>query len=512
MHQHADNIQREYQVAIIGAGFGGIIAARAFKPVVGDGLVIFEKAGKAGGVWRDNIYPGCACDVPANLYSIKSVPNPDWSARFAPQPEILAYIDDVINRSDLVKHIRYQTDIKAVRFVKERGGWLLTDAAGHKCFAKMVIMATGSLNKPNLPFADQYNSFKGKILHSAQWDNSLDYKNKRIAVIGTGASAIQIIPEIAASAAELHVFQRSPAWVIPRRQSRNTVFKRLIYHYIPPLQWFSRERTYWFYELIGLALTGNVFFNRLLGIHASRLLNRQVKDPRLRRELTPDYKLGCKRIVVSDNFYRVFNRANVHLITDSVMGITSNGIITRKDKVTEVDVIILATGFNLIGAINSVEVTGLHQHTLREDYADNIEAYLGINVAGYPNFTFIMGPNSGPGHISVIHIIESQVSYILKYWDALIKKGLNGSLDVKPETQKRYNEDLAARFGKTVWASGCRSWYLNEDGKNFTLYPELAYRYRQRTNKFNMDDYIYRGCNLPELSEVYDFDKYGHSL
>lgn len=489
MHQF-NSTGNEYQVAIIGAGFGGVIAARAFKPVVGDGLIIFEKASRAGGVWRDNVYPGCGCDVPANLYSVKSVPNPDWSKRFAPQPEILAYIEDVIDKSGIEKHIRYGTGIKEIRFVEERGGWLLTDIAGNEYFARMVIMATGSLNKPNLPFSDQYDNFKGKILHSAQWDNSIDYKNKRIAVVGTGASAIQIIPEIAKSVDELYVFQRSPAWVIPRRQSGNSAFKRFIYKYIPPLQRLSRERTYWFYELIGMALTGNAFLNRLLSLHASGLLNRQVKDLKLRRKLMPDYKLGCKRIVVSDNFYRVFNQANVHLVTDKVTGIAPDGVITRQDKVTEVDVIILATGFDLAGAINSVEVKGLHQHTLRGDYADNIEAYLGMNVSNYPNFAFIMGPNSGPGHISVLHIIESQVNYIMQYWDALAKKGPNGSLDVKPETQKRYNDDLEARFGKTVWVSGCKSWYLNEQGKNFTLYPQLAYRYRQRTHKFNSDDYI----------------------
>lgn len=491
MHQAYRN-NNEYQVAVIGAGFGGIIAARAFKPIVGDGLIVFEKANKAGGVWRDNIYPGCTSDVPANLYSVKSVPNPNWSKRFAPQPEILAYINDVIDKSDIERYIRYETDIKEMLFVQERGGWLLYDAQGHEYFARMVIMATGSLNKPHLPFADQHNKFSGKIFHSAQWDNSFDYKNKRIAVIGTGASAVQIIPEIAEASAGLYVFQRSPAWVIPRRQTGNTAFKRFIYKYFPSLQWLSRERTYWFYEMTGMALTGNAFLNKLLSKHAAGLLRRQVKDPKQRRRLTPNYKLGCKRILVSDNFYRVFNRANVHLVTDKITGIASNGVITNEDKVTEVDTIILATGFDLSGAINSVEVKGLHQRTLREDYADNIEAYLGMNVAHYPNFSFIMGPNSGLGHISVIHVIESQVNYIAKYWQALVKKGSNGSLDVKPQAQKQYNNELKARFGRTVWASGCRSWYLNEEGKNFTLYPELAYRYRQRTHKFNIDDYIYR--------------------
>ena len=485
------SMQIDYQVAIIGAGFGGIIAALKLKNSNRGSFIIFEKANEVGGVWRDITYPGCTCDVKSDLYSIASEPNPNWSSSFANQPEIFNYLKNIVQKNDLQKYISYETLITKMKFIEENGCWELTDQHGKNYIVKLVILASGPINQPSIPAFTGHNTFKGKIFHSAEWDSSYDLSGKKAAVIGTGASAIQIIPNIAPVASELFVFQRTPAWVLPRGEVKNSAKKRWLYRNLPVIQKFNRGFIYWSNELVGSAFFGNTFMHKLLRSIASKKLLKEVHDPVIRKGLTPNYKMGCKRILVSDDFYPTFNKPNVHLVSDNIREITPNGIRTSDGRDYEVDAIVFATGFVIADVDNYVKTEGRNGHSLAEYWTRNgTEAYLGLNVCNFPNLLLLLGPNSGLGHTSMVHIMESQINYMIHYLEQIEKNGEKSYLDVKPEVQRAYNNELQKKLKTTVWSSGCNSWYLNKDGKNVSIYPGLAFQYRQKTKKFDVNNYV----------------------
>lgn len=480
----------DYEVGIVGAGFSGIIAALELKKSKRERFVLFEKAEAVGGVWRDNVYPGCACDIRSTLYCIEKEPNPNWSASFPSQPEIFNYLNHVVQKNDLRKHLSVNTEIKQMEFDEVGKYWRVTDQNDTTLNIKVMILATGPHRLATFPNIEGIDSFQGKYFHSAHWDSNIDLKNKKVAVIGTGASSIQIVPAIADKVGELTVFQRSGAWIVPRWNRKFTRLEKWLFKQFPAAQRLNREANYWFLELIGTSFFGNEFLHKILTRIALHKLKQEVKHPETRQKLTPNYKMGCKRILVSDTYLRAFNRDNVHIVTDSISTIQTNGIATENGNFHEMDVIIYATGFKVADLVDYINIKGEAGKNLNEQWdLEGAAAFKGINVAGYPNLCLMLGPNSGLSHSSAVHVMESQMKYILQYLKALDKKGELGTLDVKADLQKTYNQNLQEKLKGTIWQTGCSSWYLNKNGKNTVIFPGLTHAYRKVTKRLNLGDY-----------------------
>jgi cation diffusion facilitator CzcD-associated flavoprotein CzcO len=482
-------MKTDYKVGIIGAGFGGLTAALRLKNSGRNSFVIFERAAEVGGTWRDNIYPGCGCDVPSPLYSISFEPNPGWSKLFSLQPEIFDYMKNVVKNNQLKPHIRYNTEITEAKFITQYNHWQLTDRTGRQTTVQLLISAIGPLNRPNIPTIKGLENFKGTVFHSSNWNYDCDLTDKRVAVIGTGASAVQFVPQIAPKAKHLTLFQRTPAWIAPRNDRSMSLFAQRLFEKMPIFQKLFRELIYWILELRGLAFVGNETIHRFNKNQAINNL-KVVEDEATRMKLTPDYKLGCKRVLLSDEFYPVFNRKNVTLITDNITQIEENKIITDDGQNHEIDVIVLGTGFVAAEIVVDIKIIGIDNRNLFDDWLETgAEAYCGITVSGYPNLAMLVGPNTGLGHNSIIHIIESQMNYVMSYIELLEQRD-GAYLDVKKEIQTAHNQVLQKQFGGTVWASGCKSWYLNVEGKNTTLWPKLTVSYRKLTKHVIATDYI----------------------
>lgn len=483
-------MQPDFQIGIVGGGFGGIIAALRLQQSERDSFVIFEKAADIGGTWRDNVYPGCACDVPSYLYSIASAPNPHWTRMFSSQPEIWDYMKEVVQKYNLEKHIHYQTEIIHYEFVEREGFWKLIDQHGDTTTVRIVIAAFGPFSRPKLPDLKGINSFQGKKLHSARWDKSYDPQGKRVAVIGTGASAVQIVPTIAPAVAQLIVFQRNAAWVSDRFDREIPPFLKKMLHTFPLLQKLFRTLFYLFLEFRGRLFIGNAVLHKFFTSLSLKKLNREVRDPELRRKLTPTYQYGCKRILVSDVYWPTFNRPNVHLETASIAEITPNGIRTSAGKEHHVDAIIFATGFEVADFTTEMKMIGRNGRELFSEWRrTGLEAYKGAMISGFPNLAFLLGPNTGLGHSSVLQMMEAQMNYVIDYISLLESQGEKVSLDVKPAIQRAYNDALQRQFDNTVWSSGCKSWYANTNGKITTLYPRLLRQFRRETARVDASEY-----------------------
>lgn len=490
-------IQPNFEVAIIGAGFAGLAAAIRLKQENRNSFIIFERAAEVGGTWRDNVYPGCACDVPSHLYSYSFELNPNWSRTYSTQPEILAYIKGCVAHHQLDKQIRFNTEISKLQFIESEGYWLLTSKDGYSTTARMVISATGPLNRPNLPNIKGLDTFKGTVFHSSNWNYNFDLTGKKVAVIGTGASAIQFIPQIAPKVKQLTVFQRSAPWITPRKDRKLSNFEHSLFKAVPGVQRLVRALIYWILELRGLSLFGNETIHRFGAKMAKKHLEDAIKDPILKDKLTPNYKMGCKRILVSDDYYPTFKRENVSLYTNGISEITPSAIIDENGVAHEFDAIILGTGFVAAEMLLDTKIIGLNNRDLLAEWLeDGPEAYYGITVSGFPHLMFLVGPNTGLGHNSIIHMIESQVNYIIDFLKMLNKKGENAVLDVKPVIQAEFNRKIQDELTDTVWASGCKSWYQTDKGKNTSIFPGLTVRYRRETKNVNPADY--QQINLTE--------------
>ncbi len=476
-------------VAIIGAGFAGLGAAIRLRQR-GTSFIVFERAGEVGGTWRDNIYPGCACDVPSHLYSFSFAPNPHWSRVYSTQPEILAYLQKTVGQFDLSPYIRYHTEIIRTAFSEENGYWTLTDRAGHTTTARVVIGAIGPLNRPSLPVWPGLDTFAGRLFHSASWDSSYDLTGKRVAVVGTGASAIQIIPAIAPGVGHLTVFQRTAPYVTPRLDRPVSPFTQRVFRHVPAFRQLYRSFIYWTNELRGLSFLGNDTFNAFGTKQALRHLESAIQDPALRQKATPTYKLGCKRVLVSDDYYPALAQPNVELVTDAITELTPTAIVDKTGTEHPVDAIIVSTGFVAADIICDLHVTGRRGRVLFDEWLMNgAEAHYGLTVSGYPNLLFLVGPNTGLGHNSIVHMIESQLNYVMDYLDLLDRAGQGAFLDVKPDAQETYNQGIQQKLSTTVWASGCQSWYLNKQGRNTTIWPDLTVAYRKATRRVKASDY-----------------------
>ncbi len=481
----------DFQVGIIGAGFAGIIAALRLQQSGRNSFVIFERAEDVGGTWRDNIYPGCACDVPSHLYSIATEPNPNWSRMYSPQAEIWEYLRNVVRKNQLEKHLRYHSDIVRCEFVEKEGWWKVIDQQGRATTVRMLIAGLGPLNRAKLPEIKGLDSFQGKVQHSSQWDQNYSLKGKRVAVIGTGASAVQIVPTIAPEVERLVVFQRTPAWVGDRFDFTIPKSLRGFMQKFPRGHAAIRKGLYALLEWRGKMFVGNARIHNLFVKLSLQKLRREVRDPEVRRKLTPNYTMGCKRILVSDDYWPAFNRANVYLETAAIAEVTRNGIRTVEGKEHEVDAIVLATGFEVAdGTSFTMKIIGRNGRELFEGWrCESMEAYKGGIISGFPNFAYLLGPNAGLGHNSVLLVMEMQMNYVIDYLALLERKGEKAALDLQPQVQRAYNDELQRLMGNTVWASGCKSWYANAQGKITALYPRLLEQFRRENERVEAREY-----------------------
>ncbi|MFT3925668.1 MAG: NAD(P)/FAD-dependent oxidoreductase [Myxococcales bacterium] len=476
-------------VVIVGAGFGGLCTAIKLREAGYQRFAILEKGHEVGGTWRENTYPGAACDVQSHLYSYSFEPKSDWSRRYAPWHEIQSYILKVTQKYELRPFIRFGQEVESAHFEEESGRWRVTTKAGSRISARFFVLATGPLHVPAFPRFKGLSEFRGRVFHSAQWDHGFDLTGKRVASIGTGGSAIQYLPVIAPQTARLHVFQRTPAWVIPRDDRAYSGLEKGLFARVDGMRKLHRTRCYWTNEARILPLS-RPRLARTAETMAKAFMWLQVKDPAIRAKLTPDYTIGCKRVLISNDYYPTFNRDNVELVTDAIREFTPHGVVTEDGRERALDAVILGTGFvtDPRTYLRNFACTGLAGQDLREAWREGAEAFYGVTVAGYPNMFQLLGPNSTLGHNSVIFMIEAQVHYALSCMKLVQERGAR-ALSVRPEAQQRFNERLQEELSGTVWNTGCRSWYQQEGGKNFSLWPHSTARFWLATRRVRPADY-----------------------
>lgn len=477
-----------HQIAIIGSGFAGLGMAAALRRRGVSDFIVFERAGEVGGTWRDNTYPGCACDVKSDLYSFSFAPNPEWGHRYARQAEILDYLRRVADGFGLRPQIRFHHAVERAEWDDEEGLWRLQTGGGTYT-ARVLISGHGPLIEPKWPAVKGLETFSGPRFHSAQWDHSVDLRGKRVAVVGTGASAIQFVPEVQKVAGQLTVFQRSAPWVMPRMDEPTSERRRALFRRLPALQRLSRQWIFGVAEARFLILS-NARVGKLAEEVARRHLEAQVADPALRAKLTPDYRLGCKRILISDDYYLALTRPGVELVTDPIREVRGARIVTADGQEREFDVLIGGTGFNATRPAIAGVIHGRGGRSLAQVWQPHMEALHGTAVAGFPNLFLIVGPNTGLGHNSMVYMMEAQIGYILRALEYL-EEGELLALDPRPEAQAAYNRALQDQLRETVWMQGgCTSWYLDDQGRNTSLWPGRAAQFRRTLSRF--DAALYR--------------------
>lgn len=492
---------RTPSIAIIGTGFGGLGMAIQLKKAGFDNLTLFEKTDDVGGVWRDNDYPGAACDVPSHLYSFSFEPKPDWSRRFAPQAEIHQYLRDCARKYGLLPHIRFSTEVRGAEFDEQAGEWLIELADGLTHRADIVITATGQLSRPAYPRIPGIDTFAGEIFHSATWNHDYQLGGKKVAVIGTGASAIQFVPRIAASGAQVELFQRDAAHVIPKPDYAYSKAAVELFRRVPGLVRLSRWATYAALEPRALAFTTFPKAMNVIEWRFKRHLKQNIKDPALRAKLTPKEPMGCKRILISNEYYQAVAQPNVEVVTSPITQITPDGLVTGDGQLHKVDAIILGTGFQATDFLSPMEFRGLGGKSLNEEWQDGAEAYLGISVSGFPNLFMLYGPNTNLSHSSIVFMLESQIRYIVQGVKRLAKGDIKW-LDVLPDVQGGFNAQLQKKISATVWAEGCSSWYKTASGKVTNNWPGFTFAYRRATRELDENDYHAEPARAPQYAGV----------
>ena len=474
---------------VVGAGFGGIgMAVTLHERGIAD-FVILEKGDDVGGVWRDNTYPGAACDVKSHLYSFSFAPN-DWSRTYAPQDEILAYLHRVADEHDVPAHCRFGREVATADWVEDTGTWEVVTTDGEVFVTRILVSGVGQLSRPAWPDLPGLADFRGPTMHSARWDHDLDLDDTRVAVVGTGASAIQFVPGIVDRVSHMTVFQRSAPWILPKGDRPYRRWERRWMDRVPGAQLLNREWIFWTNELRILAFNKQ---DSLLG-KASELLcrlhiNRQIQDHELREVVTPDYPIGCKRVLVSNDWYPALDRDHVEVETSGIGRVVEEGIITSDGRLVEADVLLFGTGFHSTEFLAPMQITGRGGRQLdRDAWADGAEAYLGITVPDFPNLFLLYGPNTNLGHNSIIFMIESQLRYVV---DAIehLRRRPGTDVDVKREVHDAYNAQVQAEIAESVWNAGCDSWYKDASGKVTNNWPGAAYRYRLATRRFEPEHY-----------------------
>jgi cation diffusion facilitator CzcD-associated flavoprotein CzcO len=475
------------RVAIVGSGFGGLGAAVRLKQEGEEDFVIFERASDLGGTWRDNSYPGCACDVESHLYSFSFAPNPEWTRSFSPQPEIWAYLKRCARDFDLLRHIRFQHEVREAAWDEAAQRWRLETSQGEYT-ASVLVAAAGGLSEPSVPALPGLENFRGETFHSARWNHEYELKGRRVAVIGTGASAIQFVPQIQPVVGRLHVYQRTPPWIMPRRDRRLSELERRIFRRFPAAQRLARSAIYLFREIFLLSFR-HLWLGAQIERMARRHLARSVPDPVLRARLTPSYRIGCKRILVSDDYLPSLMQPNVELLTEGIREVREHSILSIDGEEREIDAIIFGTGFKVTDPPLARHVRGREGRTLADTWGGSPQAHAGTTVAGFPNLFILMGPNTGLGHNSVVYMMEAQIVHMMA---ALRHMRRHGASAIEPtrEAQSGYVAELERRTKGTVWiAGGCASWYLDSTGRNSTLWPDFSWRFRRRVARLRPADY-----------------------
>ncbi len=477
-------------VLIVGAGFAGLGMAIHLRKAGMESFLIIEKGGEVGGTWWYNRYPGCACDVPSHLYSFSFARNPDWSRMYAGQAEILDYLKDCAKRYGVAARVRLHTPLREARWDEARGVWRATVGNGSVIEARVLVSGMGALHVPRLPEIPGMERFRGPAFHSAEWNADAALADRRVAVIGTGASAVQIGPAIAPEVGRLYLFQRTPAWVLPRPDGPISERRRRWFRRVPALSWLFRSLIFWTLELrVGGFLKGG-WLRRVGAKMARKHLESQVPDATLRAALTPQYEFGCKRVLISSDFYPALSRPNVELVTAGIAEIREHSIVTADGVERPVDAIVYSTGFRVTEMLGGIPIYGRGGAELHDIWRDRIAAYLGITVPGFPNFFMLLGPNTGLGHNSVVLMIEAQIRYVMSCLKLM--QGGSRALDLKPERLQSFVDELRTRLPKTVWESGgCKSWYQDaRTGETPAVWPGSVIEYQRRTRSASAEDYI----------------------
>jgi cation diffusion facilitator CzcD-associated flavoprotein CzcO len=474
-------------VTVVGAGFGGIgMAVRLLQ--AGLDVTVLERADRVGGVWQANSYPGAACDIPAPLYSYSFAPKADWTRRYPPQAEIREYLEEVAERFGVLPRIRFGAEVTDARFDERRARWVLTLAGGGTVESDVVVAACGQLSRPAVPALPGLDEFAGTAFHSAGWRHDHDLTGRRVAVVGTGASAVQFIPHVAARAAHTTVFQIDAPHVIPKPDRPYPRWLRALFRTVPGLLRLNRAVTYVQYEWRAVGFVRWPALMRLIDGRARRHLRRQVGDPARRAVLAPQGEPGCKRILLSNDYYAAMAHPSVEVVTSPISRVLPTGLRTADGVEHPADTIIWGTGFRATDFLAPMTVTGRGGRTLREAWRDGAEAYLGMTVTGFPNLFLLYGPNTNLGHNSIVYMLESQFRYVLQAVRRLAATGPAG-LDVRPEVQQRFTDWVQARVAETVWNRGCSSWYRTASGRNTTNWPDFTFAYRALTRRFDPADY-----------------------
>lgn len=479
---------KTHDVLIIGAGFAGLGSAIRLRQAGIADIVILERGTEVGGTWRDNQYPGAACDIPSNLYSYSFAPNPDWSRGYSGASEILGYVHHLVAHYALEELIRYNQNVTGMAFDETAGLWRIETTGGARYAARSVVMAAGPLSNASLPDMPGIASFKGKKIHSARWDHSYDFTGKRVAVIGTGASGIQIVSELVKVASQVKVFQRTPGWVLPRPDFAQPDWLKTLFRRLPFTQKATRAGLYAAHEAMATGIVWNSAVTPVLERLAKAHLRLQVKDRWLRRQLTPDFTIGCKRVLISNDYFAALQKPNAKLITWPIATLSPDGVRSVEGVEHQVDCIVFATGFDVCKSGTPFPIQGIQGRQLNDEWSRGAQAYKSINVSGYPNLFITFGPNSGPGHNSALVYMESQIDYLVQ-GISLLLRGSYKALDVKSQVQASYNVALQKRLAKTNWNTGCKSWYLTADGYNATMYPGFATQFAQQMKHFDLNDY-----------------------
>lgn len=475
-------------VLIIGAGFAGLGMAIRLQQAGIANFAILERSNEVGGTWRDNQYPGAACDIPSNLYSYSFAPNPDWSRSYSGSAEILQYVHSMVRDFNLQPSIRFGHNVMALQFDEQQGLWAVNTERQGSLFARAVVMASGPLANCSLPNLPGIETYAGKKIHSARWDHDYDFSGKKVAVVGTGASAVQIIPELVKEVDHLTVFQRTPGWVLPRLDLETPDWNRKLFRLLPGTQALTRRSLYAIHEAMALALIWDSPATAVAERVALMHLHSQVRDRWMRRQLTPNFRIGCKRVLMTNDYYPALQAPNCKLITWPIARMSEQGIRSVEGIEHRFDCVVFATGFDVGKAGTPFTVKGLNGRNLDSEWAGGAQAYKSINVSGYPNLFLTFGPNSGPGHNSALVYMESQLDYAVKGIRKILSENLR-ILDVNAGVQAHYNRDIQKRLARTNWNSGCKSWYLTDDGFNSTMYPGFATQYAQQMSEFREQDY-----------------------
>ncbi|MFY2859997.1 flavin-containing monooxygenase [Mycobacterium sp. THU-M104] len=479
---------RRPRALVIGAGFGGLAAAYELSQHGLADVTVLEKAADIGGVWRANTYPGAACDVPSNLYSYSFARKTDWGRRYAEQSDILGYIRDTADRYGLRELVRTGVEVTSARYDDSAATWRVMTSSGEVLEADVLVPAVGQLSRPALPNIPGLDAFAGPSFHSAEWRHDVDLTGKRVAVLGTGASAIQFVPRIRRDAGHVTVFQRSAPYVVPKPDRAYTDAHRAAFRTVPGFAAAMRQLIWEISEFFGLALTRVVPLARLIGIAAAANLRRHIKDPVLRAKLTPDYPIGCKRVLFSSDWYPALASDNVNVETAAITEVTSTGVRTADGRLHEVDVIVYGTGFKATEFLAPVTITGRDGRDLHSQWRDGARAYLGMAVPGFPNMFLIYGPNTNLGSSSIILMMEQQARYIRQIVAELARGGVHRAFEVRPAVEQAYDAEVQSRLDAGVWTT-CDSWYRTASGRVTTNWPGLVREYQRRTQTASLADF-----------------------